>query len=163
MTHPEPTFIRPAQPADRDALIAILHDTFERTWLPQLTASAAEAYRQGNRPAEYVDARGLEFRVAMRGGVVAGFVHWEGDFVHALHVHSDHARTGVGSALMDVAEGEMARAGHPAVRLETDTFNTRSQAFYTARGYLETDRYPDLEWNSDLTTLLLEKGLDKQT
>lgn len=155
--------IRMAQPADRAALIAILHNTFERTWLPQLTASAAEAYRQGNRPAEYVDARGREFRVATRGGVVAGFVHWEGDFVHALHVHSDHERTGVGSALMNVAEGEIARAGHPAVRLETDTFNTRSQAFYTARGYLEKDRYPDLEWNSDLTTLLLEKGLDKQT
>jgi ribosomal protein S18 acetylase RimI-like enzyme len=64
---------------------------------------------------------------------------------------------------MDVAEGEMARAGHPTARLETDTFNTRSQAFYTARGYVETDRYPDLEWNSNLTTLLLEKGLDKQT
>jgi predicted N-acetyltransferase YhbS len=109
--------IRPAQPADRDALIAILHNTFERTWLPQLTPEAAEAYRQGNRPAEYFDARGLEFRVATRGGVVAGFVHWEGDFVHALHVHSDHARSGIGSALMDVAEGEIARAGHPAARI----------------------------------------------
>jgi len=31
-----------------------------------------------------------------------------------------------------------------------------------ARGYLEKDRYPDLEWNSNLTTLLLEKGLEKQ-
>ncbi len=90
---------------------------------------------------------------------MAGFVHWEGDFVHALHVHADHARTGAGTQLMDFAEGEIARAGHPAARLETDTFNTRSQAFYSARGYVETDRYPDLEWNSNLTTLLLEKGL----
>ena len=108
-----------------------------------------------------MDARGLEFHVATRGGVVAGFVHWEGDFVHALHVHSGHERTGAGSALMDLAEGEIARAGHPAARLETDTFNTRSQAFYSARGYRETDRYPDLEWNSNLTTLLLEKRLGK--
>lgn len=161
MTHSETIVIRSAQPADRDALIAILLNTFERTWLPELTAAAAEAYRQGNRPAEYVDARGLEFRVATRGGVVAGFVHWEGDFVHALHVHSDHERMGAGSALMDLAEGEIARAGHPAARLETDTFNTRSQAFYSARGYRETDRYPDLEWNSNLTTLLLEKRLGK--
>jgi GNAT superfamily N-acetyltransferase len=161
MAHFETIAIRPAQLEDRAALIAILHNTFERTWLPELTAAAAEAYRQGDRPAEYVDARGLEFHVATRGGVVAGFVHWEGDFVHALHVHSDHERTGVGSALMDVAEGEIARAGHSAARLETDTFNTRSQAFYSARGYRETDRYPDLEWNSNLTTLLFEKGLDK--
>ena len=84
MPHPEPILIRPAQPDNRAALIAILHNTFERTWLPQLTAAAAEAYRQGDRPAEYVDARGLEFHLATRGGVVAGFVHWEGDFVHAL-------------------------------------------------------------------------------
>ena len=40
-----------------------------------------------------------------------------------------------------------------------DSFNTRSQAFYAARGYREADRYPDLEWNSGLTTLLLVKPL----
>ena len=159
MPHPEPILIRPAQPDNRAALIAILHNTFERTWLPQLTAAAAEAYRQGDRPAEYVDARGLEFHLATRGGVVAGFVHWEGDFVHALHVHSDQARTGVGTQLMDLAEREIARAGHPAARLETDTFNTGSRAFYAARGFREIDQYPDLEWNSGLTTVLLEKVL----
>jgi hypothetical protein len=60
---------------------------------------------------------------------------------------------------MDLAEAEIARAGHAQARLETDTFNTRSQAFYAARGYVEADRYPDHEWNSGLTTLLLVKPL----
>ena len=60
---------------------------------------------------------------------------------------------------MDLAEAEIARAGFSAARLETDTFNTLSQAFYAARGYTEKDRYPDLEWNSNLTTLFLEKIL----
>jgi hypothetical protein len=60
---------------------------------------------------------------------------------------------------MDVAEGEIARAGFAAARLETDTFNRASQAFYAARGYKEVDRYPDAEWNSGLTTILLMKAL----
>jgi len=68
-------------------------------------------------------------------------------------------RTGVGAQLMDKAEAEIARAGYAAARLETDTFNARSRAFYAARGYREADRYPDREWNSGLTTLLLVKPL----
>ena len=51
--------------------------------------------------------------------------------------------------------GKIAVSGHAVARLETDTFNTRSQAFYAARGYREAGRYPDEEWNSGLTTVLL--------
>ncbi|KCZ54882.1 GNAT family N-acetyltransferase [Hyphomonas chukchiensis] len=154
-----PLHIRPSRPADSAALVAILHDTFESTWRPQVTPAALAAYRQGNRPAAYVAERGHLFHVAERAGAVVGLVDWQDDFVHALHVHSANARTGAGTALMDLAEAEIARAGFPAVRLETDTFNTRSQAFYAARGYVETGRYPDKEWHSGLTTLLLEKRL----
>ena len=151
--------IRKAGPEDAGALKAILRDTFESTWLPQLTAEAAEAYRREDRPAAYVGERGLLFIVAEVDGAVVGLVDRDGDFVNALHVQSDHVRSGVGSRLMDHAEAAMLAAGHLQARLETDTFNTRSQAFYAARGYLEADRYPDEQWNSGLTTLLLVKGL----
>ena len=151
--------IRPARASDAAALWAILYDTFESTWRPQITPEAAEAFRAEDRPADYVGRRGLEFRVAERDGAVVGFVDWEGDFVNALHVLAAHARTGVGAALMDEAEAEIAAAGFAAARLETDTFNRRSQAFYAKRGYVEAGRYPDEEWNSDLTTLLLVKPL----
>ena len=57
------------------------------------------------------------------------------------------------------AERDIAEAGFPAARLETDTFNQRSRAFYAGRGYQEADRYPDEEWNSGFTTLLLVKPL----
>lgn len=60
---------------------------------------------------------------------------------------------------MDKAESEIGSAGFISVRLETDTFNIGSQAFYAARGYQEIDRYPDEEWGSGLTTLLLQKYL----
>ena len=151
--------IRQARSSDAVALKAILRDTFESTWRPNITAAAAAAVLSEGRPAVYVAEKGLEFWVAEREGEVVGFVHWEVDFVNALHVLASQARSGVGAWLMDHAEAEIARAGHAAARLETDTFNTRSQAFYAARGYVEAGRYPDTEWNSGLTTLLLAKPL----
>lgn len=151
--------IRQACPDDAAALRAILRDTFQSTWLPELTAEAARAFLSEDRPAAYVGERGLLFVVAEVGGEVVGFVDWDGDFVNALHVRSGHARTGVGGRLMDRAEAEIAAAGFPTARLETDTFNLRSQAFYARRGYREASRYPDEEWNSGLTTILLVKAL----
>ena len=162
MPQPSTTRVRPARAGDADALRAILHETYARTWLPQVTAAAAQAFRDEDRPAVYVAARGLAFRVAEHAGEVVGFVDWEGDFVNALHVRPSHAGRGVGRQLMDVAEAGVAAAGFAAVRLETDTFNTRSRAFYAARGYCEADRYPDREWDSGLTTLLLVKRLGQR-
>ena len=163
MTSRADIVIRPAGPEDGAALKAILRDTFESTWLPQLTPEAAAIYRGEDRPAAYVVERGALFVVAEIDGEVVGLVDWDGDFVNALHVRSGHARSGVGGRLMDHAEAAMAAAGHVQARLETDTFNTRSQAFYAKRGYVEADRYPDEEWNSGLTTLLLVKPLGADT
>lgn len=151
--------LRLAQPGDAPALRAILYDTFESTWLPNITPEAAKAFRDEDRPTHYVGKRGTLFRVAACDGDVVGFIDWDGDFVNALHVRSSHARCGIGTLLLDHAETEIARAGFPSARLETDTFNSRSRNFYAARGYQEADRYPDTEWNSGLTTLLLIKPL----
>lgn len=159
MTAARDILIRPVRASDAAGLRAILHDTFESTWAPVVTPEAAQAFRDEDRPRAYVAERGLLFTLAERAGEVAGFVDVEGDFVNALHVHSRHARTGVGAVLMDRAEAEIARAGRPAARLETHTFNARSQAFYAARGYREAERYPDREWGSGLVTLLLAKPL----
>jgi ribosomal protein S18 acetylase RimI-like enzyme len=151
--------VRRARPADAAALTAILYDTFESTWRPNISAAAAQAVFDEDRPTRYVAERGLEFWVVEQAGDVVGLVDWQGDFVNALHVRATHARRGVGALLMDKAEADIAGSGFAAARLETDTFNTASQAFYAARGYREAGRYPDEEWNSGLTTLLLVKAL----
>jgi GNAT superfamily N-acetyltransferase len=151
--------VRRARPDDASALRAILRDTFESTWRPNVTAAAAQAFLSEDRPAAYVGERGLEFWVGEVDGEAVGLVHWQNDFVHALHVRASHARRGVGAALMDLAETEIAGAGFAAAMLETDTFNQRSQVFYATRGYQEARRYPDTEWNSGLTTILLVKSL----
>ncbi len=159
MKPPAKALVRQARPGDAAALRAILRDTFESTWRPQITAAAARAFLDEDRPTAFVAEQGMAFWVAERGGEVVGLVHWRDDFVHALHVRSSHARAGVGAQLMDLAEAEIASAGFGAARLETDTFNTASRAFYAARGYREAGRYPDEEWNSGLTTILLVKPL----
>jgi len=151
--------LRRAVEADAPELWAILHDTFESTWRPQLSAAAAQAFLIEDRPAAYVARHGTDFRVAEREGAILGLVHWREDFVHALHVRARFARIGVGGRLMDLAETEIARSGFAAVRLETDSFNTAAQAFYRGRGYREAGRYPDTEWNSGLTTMLYVKTL----
>lgn len=151
--------IRKARTGDAAALRSILYDTFASTWLPQLTDAAGRAFREEDRPGVYVAARGSEFWVAELDGEAVGFVDVEGDFVNALHVSSARARRGVGWMLMDRAEALIGDAGFAAARLETDTFNARARAFYARRGYLEVDRYPDAEWDSGLTTLLLVKAL----
>ncbi len=154
-----PLEIRPARPTDTADLTAILYDTFESTWLPNITSSAAKAFREEDRPTAYVARRGHKFWVCQCGQDIAGFVDWQGDFVNALHVRGSYSRSGVGSRLMDKAEAEISKSGFTAARLETDTFNSVSQQFYAKRGYTEADRYPDAEWGSDLVTILLVKAL----
>ena len=46
-----PFEIRPALSTDAAGLTAVLYDTFESTWLPNITSSAAKAFREEDRPA----------------------------------------------------------------------------------------------------------------
>ncbi|MBI1251326.1 MAG: GNAT family N-acetyltransferase [Alphaproteobacteria bacterium] len=151
--------VRPSRATDAENLIAILYDTFESTWRPNITAAAAQAFRDERRPDVYVAKRGDLFWVCACADLVVGFVDWQDDFINALHVRGAHARGGVGSRLMDKAEHAISNAGFASARLETDTFNQVSQSFYAKRGFIERARYPDTEWRSDLVTILLEKPL----
>lgn len=149
--------IRQASEADKPALKAILRDTFESTWRPNITPEAVERYLTSGLADRFIDERGQECLVADDDGEAVGFVHWERDFIDALHVRASHARKGIGNRLMDRAEAAISAAGFAEVRLETDTFNQASQAFYRARAYREAGRYPDEEWQSGLTTILFVK------
>lgn len=151
--------IRPWRLADFDAVKAILDDTFASTWLPQLTPEAAKAYVDSGEPVGYIDESGPAFFVAELEGEVVGMVHWEHDFVQALHVPAAHQRKGIARALMAFAETGMRADGVAQARLETDTFNTQSQGLYRALGYREAGRYPDLEWHSGFTTILYVNDL----
>lgn len=140
-------------------VIALLSGTMRTTWLPQLSARAKAEIDIDARVAGYVKAMGPAFFVADQNGTVAGMVHWKSDFIHALHIDPQCQRVGIGSALLTYAEREMAHSGVKFARLETDTFNVQSRAFYEKHGYSEQDRYPDTQWDSGFTTILLAKAL----
>jgi len=151
--------VRPALPGDRAAVLALLAETFADTWRPQLTAQAIADYH-GKRVAEgYVDAQLPRLLVAELDAEVLGFAGRDGGFVDSLHVSARGRRRGIARALMQALEDAMRAEGLSAASLETDTFNTGSQALYLALGYRETARYPDEEWNSGLTTIRYEKPL----
>lgn len=151
--------IRPAKAADRAQIKAVLLSTFAQTWKPHLSASAHD--KASAFPAQvdrYLDTYIEAIYVGCDGGAVLGIVHWFDDFVAALHVTKESQGHGVGSALLLFAERQIAQ-NHKQVRLETDTFNTQSRAFYKKHGFVEIKHYPDEEWNSGFTTILLEKAL----
>lgn len=154
-----PLSIRPARANDRAAVLALLEETFLDTWRPQLSARAIAAYRNGGGTERFVDAQLQRFVVAELDGRLAGFAHRDGGFVGAVHVTASARRRGVASRLMATLETAMREEGLAIASLETDTFNTGSQALYLALGYRETARYPDEEWNSGLTTIRYQKTL----
>ena len=155
---PEPV-VRRFRPADRDAVIALLEDSYRTTWAPNVSEEAWNRWSAQEQPRHYVEAMGEEFVVAEVSGEVAGMIHWRGDFIHALHVHSRFRRRRIGTILMAHAEEAIANSGHQSVRLETDSFNAASRGFYGSHGFAEAGERPDEEWDSGLSTLLLVKPL----
>lgn len=154
-----PILIRPAGTADADVILRILGETYEATWKPELTAEAIARFESSAHTAAYVRERLPFFQVACIDGEVVGLLDWRDDFIDALHVSPRHQRLGIGAALLHHAETAIASAGHACIRLETDTFNQQARAFYGKHGYAEVDFYPDEEWHSGFTTVLMSKGL----
>lgn len=151
--------IRRAEARDVPALKKVLRETFEGTWLPHISAASAQRYVEKDIGGRYVLDHWREFAVAEIGGEVAGLIHWRGDFIEAVHVAAGRQGQGVGGKLLSHAEQQIAAAGFEQARLETDTFNVPAQRVYKATGYIEKDRYPDDEWDSGFTTVLLVKPL----
>ncbi|TLP75953.1 GNAT family N-acetyltransferase [Pseudomonas nitroreducens] len=154
-----PLLIRGAEPADAEAILRILGETYQATWKPELSAEAIARFESSAHTALYVRERLAHFEVACVDGEVVGLLNWRDDFIDALHVSPRHQRLGVGAALLRHAETAIAGAGHARIRLETDTFNRQARAFYGKHGYAEVDFYPDEEWHSGFTTVLMNKVL----
>ncbi|MBO1014913.1 GNAT family N-acetyltransferase [Achromobacter sp. SD115] len=151
--------IRLARPEDAALLEDLLMRTYEGTWMPEMTAERDRQFRASGKTAGYVRTRGNLFMVCEIDGVPAGMADWENDFIRALHVHPARQGQGVGGALLAWMEAAIRDAGFGRARLETDSFNQRSRHFYRKHGYAEIETYPDDEWDSGFTTILLEKRL----
>ena len=152
--------IRSAQNGHQDDIFDILLSTFETTWKPNLTSEGlAHAHDISERYHAYVDQYWPYFFVATHDRKPVGMAHYYDNFVEALHVHKSAQGNGAGAALLDHICKKIAEK-HDEVRLETDSFNVRTIGFYMSQGFVERDRYPDEEWKSDFTTVLMAKSLN---
>ncbi|QUD83380.1 GNAT family N-acetyltransferase [Gordonia polyisoprenivorans] len=118
--------------------------SWQRGYHGLLPDAELRAMRPEDRAEHYTfdDDRGPHTWFAESSGRVTGFVtigELDGHAtVMALYVDPDHWRSGIGSALMDRAEAEIARQGYPVARLHVLKGNERAMDFYAERGWAPT-------------------------
>jgi ribosomal protein S18 acetylase RimI-like enzyme len=88
--------------------------------------------------------RDRQVTVAEHHGAVVGIIVLsvtdEGFLVDNVAVHPSHRGTGLGRALLEVAEAEARRAGFDSIYLYTHEQMTENLALYSRIGYVEYDR-----------------------
>lgn len=107
-----PVALRAARSDDAPAVVALLHETFEDTWRPELTPEAIAAYYRDRIAERFVAERGHAFLLADAGGAVAGMIHSDGDFIDALHVGAQFRRRGIGRLLVGGVRRDRALPRH---------------------------------------------------
>lgn len=126
--------VRRAGEADFDALTDVWQRavTTTHTFLTDDDVAAMRPHvRDGLLPSMDVWA------VEDEGGLVA-FVGAHDDHVRLLYVEPAWHGHGLGTRLLDVAQG-----GRPSLRVSVYARNTRGLAFYRSRGFVETGRGTD--------------------
>ena len=80
--------------------------------------------------------------IADLGGEPAGMVLTIGEWVSDLWVLRAYRNRGIGAALLDRAEAEIAERGHLVARLRLVRLNTKAEAFYLGRGWQRQREFP---------------------
>jgi GNAT superfamily N-acetyltransferase len=121
--------IRPARTLDAGAIADILSSWIDQTaWMPRIHTRAEDL----SFCATMIERDWVS--VADSGNVM-GFLAREGEYVHALYVHHDHRRSGVGSSLLHAAQKVV-----PRLELWTFQANIEAQRFYHMHGFDEAER-----------------------
>jgi ribosomal protein S18 acetylase RimI-like enzyme len=117
----------------------------------ELVAAAYGHYveRLGGPPRPMTDdyeevIRTRQVTVAERHGAIVGVVVLavtdEGFLIDNVAVHPSHRGSGLGRALLELAEAEARRAGFDSIYLYTHERMTENLALYARIGYVEYDR-----------------------
>lgn len=125
--------LRPARPADHDALVALWRRSVEAShgFLAPGALGEIEAEVRRALPA----AR--ELWLAEASGAPAGFLGCTGAHVDMLFVAPEFFRQGVGTGLLDHA-----RKLHGPLSVEVNEDNAGAAAFYRSRGFAVTGASP---------------------
>ena len=150
--------IRPATPADAEALCALHKDAVRRLCLGAYTATEIEAWLREREPAGFRHAMtkgGETMLVAERDAAVAGFASIKGTMLFGLYVDPESGR-GAGQPLLQAAEDEVRRSGAAALSLQS-TLN--AVPFYRKHGYMREARSTRRLGGRDLAVLDMIKSL----
>jgi len=127
--------VRPGTRADREAVLALHRAAVLAGGPTAYDDEQVAAWATRGDPSDYpVDDPTREFVVCERDGDVAAFgdLDREAGEVVAVYVHPDHARGGVGSAVLDRLETAAREAGHDEATLVA---SRNAVGFYERRGY----------------------------
>lgn len=133
-------FVRPAQPADADAVAACVSAAFTH-YIPRMGGQVPGPMRADF--AALIEAG--HAWVAQQGERIVGALvlvpdHPDGFCVDTVAVRPSQQGTGLGRVLLQFAEDEARRQGHAHICLATHATMTENQRFYPHIGYVETGR-----------------------
>jgi [ribosomal protein S18]-alanine N-acetyltransferase len=155
--------IRPFQQADFETLWRMDQVCFD----PQLAYSRPELAFYMSRPGAFTlvaEADGAEASNGGSAGRIFGFIVAEArrkgktGHVITLDVVPETRRSGVGSALLQAAEGQLLRGGAATVALETAVNNVAAIRFYKQKGYFVEKTVPGYYANG-LDALVMRKAI----
>ena len=128
------TSLRPARPADADAVAAVWAAGWRDGHLghvPEELVAVRTTESFGPRAADRIPRT----TVGESGGEVAGFVTVTGDEVEQLFVAAAHRGGGLAGRLLAEAERQIAAGGHGAAWLAVVAGNGRARRFYERSGW----------------------------
>ncbi|RSN18479.1 GNAT family N-acetyltransferase [Streptomyces sp. WAC 05977] len=135
-----PLTIRPATPADADAVAKIWYHGWQDGHLGNVPDSLVRI-RTRESFWERAAARVGDTTVAVLDGEVAGFVMVVGDEVEQVYVSSDHRGSGVAGALLTEAERLVSAGGHSRAWLAVAPGNARARRFYERCGWADEGEF----------------------
>ena len=150
---PPGTTLERAVPGDANTFIDIHEDAARWLW-----EQGIHQWQPGVFQREWIlgPIKRGEVYLAKRGDQALGavIVQWSDErtwgerppdagYIHGLRVRRSAAGQGLGKAMLQWAEREIARAGRPFARLDCIANNPRLCAYYVEAGY---ERQTDLEW-----------------
>jgi putative acetyltransferase len=150
--------IRPATPADAEALCALHKEAVRRLCLGAYTAEDIEAWLREREPQGFrhaMTAGGETMLVAERDGAVVGFASIKQSVLFGLYVDPAKGR-GAGQALLQAVEKEVQRRGATVLSLQS-TLN--AVPFYRKHGFMRQARSTVRRGGRDLAVLDMLKTL----
>ena len=150
--------IRSAEEQDVPSLVRLIRRSWLVVWAPELPFEAVQAFAAVDPARLHAEAEWRSFVVASRDSELLGIFQTDRDMLKFLHVDPSHWNTGIGSKLLNAAEGEIV-CTHTVARLEVRSFNTRAQVFYARRGWSEVRRYLGTECGSPVENIEMQKSL----